>query len=70
MKLVQGTTVIDKYQRTAAPGADLPSGVVTEAMARSLVEKGDGEILLRKGTVLTPSAKDVFLHADRKVTYL
>ena len=70
VKLVQGTTVIDKYQRTAAPGADLPSGVVTEALARSLVEKGDGEILLRKGTVLTPSAKDVFLHADRKVTYL
>ena len=70
VKLVQGTTVIDKYQKTAAPGADLPSGVVTEVLARSLVEKSDGDILLRRGTVLTPSAKDVFLHANRNVTYL
>ena len=70
VKLVQGTTVIDKYQKTAAPGADLPSGVITEAVALELCRKGEGDILLRKGAVLTPSAKDVFLHADRKVTYL
>ena len=36
VKLVQGTTVIDKYQKTAAPGADLPSGVITEAVALEL----------------------------------
>lgn len=70
IKLVQGTTVIDKYQKTAAPGADLPSGVVTESLAVSLVEKSAGDILLRRGTVLTPSAKDVFLHANRNVTYI
>ena len=70
VKLVQGTTVIDKYQRTAAPGADLPGGVITEAAALELCRKGEGDILLRKGTVLTPSAKDVFLHADRHITYL
>ena len=70
VKLVQGTTVIDKYQKFAAPGADLPSGVITEAVALDLCRKGEGDILLRKGAVLTPSAKDVFLHADRKVTYL
>ena len=70
VKLVQGTTVIDKYQKTAAPGADLPSGVITEAVALELCRKGEGDILLRKGTVLTPSAKDVFLHQDRHITYL
>lgn len=70
VKLVQGTTVIDKYQKFSAPGADLPSGVITEAMALELCRKGEGEIVLRKGTVLTPSAKDVFLHADRHITYL
>ena len=70
VKLVQGTTVIDKYQRTAAPGADLPGGVITEAVALELCRKGEGEIVLRKGTVLTPSAKDVFLHQDRHITYL
>lgn len=70
VKLVQGTTVIDKYQKFSAPGADLPSGVITEAIALELCRKGDGEILLRRGTVLTPSAKDVFLHADRRITYL
>lgn len=70
IKLVQGTTVIDKYQKTAAPGAELPSGVITERIAQELVDKSEGDILLRRGTVLTPSAKDVFLHADRKVTYL
>ena len=70
IKLVQGTTVIDKYQKTAAPGADLPSGVITEVVALELCRKGEGDIILRKGTVLTPSAKDVFLHQNRNVTYL
>lgn len=70
VKLVQGTTVIDKYQKFSAPGADLPSGVITEAVALELCRRGEGEIVLRKGAVLTPSAKDVFLHANRNITYL
>lgn len=70
VKLVQGTTVIDKYQKFSAPGADLPSGVITEAVALELCRRGEGDILLRKGTVLTPSAKDVFLHGGRSITYL
>lgn len=70
VKLVQGTTVIDKYQKHAAPGADLPSGVITEAVALDLCHKNEGDIILRKGAVLTPSAKDVFLHANRTITYI
>lgn len=70
IKLVQGTTVIDKYEKYAAPGADLPEGVITEALARKLTESGEGAIQVRRGTVITPSAKDVFLHADRELVFL
>ena len=70
IKLVQGTTVIDKYEKHAAPGADLPSGVITEALARKLVESGEGDIAVRKGTVITPSAKDIFLHAGRNLVFV
>ncbi len=70
IKLVQGTTVIDKYEKFAAPGADLPSGVITEVLARKLAEQGEGNITVRKGTVLTPSAKDIFLHANRTVVFV
>lgn len=70
VKLVQGTTIIDKYVKQAAPGSELPGGVITEAAATALLEKNQGDILLRKGAILTPSARDVFLHANRNVTYL
>ena len=68
VEVVQGTTTADRYQKTAAPGADLPGGVITEALAKSMVERTQEEVILvRAGTVLTPSAKDVFLHARRQV---
>lgn len=70
IKLVQGTTVIDKYVKQAAPGGELPGGVITEAAATVLLTKNQGDILLRKGAILTPSARDVFLHANRNVTYI
>lgn len=70
VKLVQGTTVIDRYVKQAAPGSELPDGVITEAAATVLLGKNQGDILLRKGAILTPSARDVFLHANRNVTYL
>lgn len=70
VKLVQGTTVTGKYEKFAPPGADLPSGVITEVLARKLAEQGEGNIMVGKGTVITPSAKDVFLHANRTVVYV
>lgn len=70
VKLVQGTTVIDKYVKQAAPGSELPGGVITESTATDLLTKNQGDILLRKGAILTPSARDVFLHANRNITYL
>ena len=66
IKLVNGQTPIDKYTVRSAPGDDLPEGIITEALAKSMVEKSsDAVVLLRKGTVVTPSAKDVFLHAGK-----
>ncbi len=37
--------------------------LVTEAMARSLAAKGEKTVVLGPETIVTPSAKDVFLHA-------
>lgn len=66
IKLVNGQTPIDKYTVRSAPGDDLPEGIITEAMAVAMLEKcTDSVILLKKGTVVTPSAKDVFLHAGK-----
>lgn len=66
IKLVTGQTPIDKYVARSAPGAELPDGVITEAIARSIVEKNsDTNLYFHKGTVFTPSARDVFLHAGR-----
>lgn len=66
IKLVNGQTPIDKYTVRSAPGDDLPEGIITEAMAVSMLDKcTDTVILLKKGTVVTPSARDVFLHAGK-----
>lgn len=66
IKLVNGQTPIDKYTVRSGPGDDLPEGIITEAMAVAMLEKcTDSVILLKKGTVVTPSAKDVFMHAGK-----
>lgn len=45
--------------------------VITEKIALSLCEKaGDGFVRLRKGTVITPSAKDIFNHSQVTVQFV
>lgn len=45
--------------------------VITERTAKELVEKCTGGVInLRCGTVITPSAKDVFNHSDIKVQFV
>lgn len=45
--------------------------VITEKLALSLCEKAStGVVHLRKGTVLTPSAKDIFNHSEVKVEFV
>ncbi|MCR5485417.1 MAG: hypothetical protein K6F09_07465 [Clostridiales bacterium] len=68
IKLVNGQTPIDKYTVHSAPGDDLPEGIITEALAQDMVKKSNSSIIIvRKGTVITPSAKDVFLHASKTI---
>ncbi len=68
ISLITAQSPIDKYVAHNAPGTDLPDGVITEALAKSIVEKkSDAALYFRRGTVFTPSAKDVFLHAGRTV---
>ena len=45
--------------------------VITERLARELCEaSADGYVKLRQGTVITPSAKDVFNHSEVKVEFV
>lgn len=45
--------------------------VITEKIALSLCEKCvDGTVRLRRGTVITPSAKDIFNHSEVKVEFV
>lgn len=43
--------------------------LVTEADARRLAAEGGARLTLRAGTILTPSAKDVLLHAGVEVVF-
>ncbi len=64
--LIQGQNPLAKYD----PAATLPGGVVTEAAAQALLKKEGDTVLLRKGTVVTPSAKDVFLHGGKQIEFI
>ncbi|MDD2955086.1 MAG: hypothetical protein PHD67_02085 [Oscillospiraceae bacterium] len=65
---LEGPNAVDKDGSRRAPGADLPEGVITEALAHTLAEGSSEPILLvRRGTVITPSARDVFLHAGKEI---
>lgn len=44
--------------------------VITESIALELVNNDDTVIKLIKGTVITPSAKDIFNHSDKKVEFI
>ena len=44
--------------------------VITEKIAKSLILKENETILLRKGTVITPSAKDIFNHSSKTVEFV
>ncbi len=45
--------------------------VITEKLAVTLCEKAQGDIVrLKKGTVITPSAKDIFNHSNIKVEFV
>jgi propanediol utilization protein len=43
--------------------------LITEAAAKRMVQKNGEKIILPRGSILTPSAKDVFLHAHCTVEY-
>jgi len=45
----------------------LDEKLITEEKAKSLISQG--KIILRKGTILTPAAKDVFTHAKIEIAF-
>ncbi|MDR1618348.1 MAG: hypothetical protein LBS06_04795, partial [Treponema sp.] len=55
---------------TASPSPEWSKpALITEAAAKRMVQKNGEKIILPPGSILTPSAKDVFLHARCTVEY-
>ncbi|NCC68285.1 MAG: hypothetical protein EOM14_08875 [Clostridia bacterium] len=68
VKMFSGKKAANLYTASAAPDPALPEGVVTEAVARRLIDSCEGEIIkLKKGAVITPSARDVIKEASKKI---
>jgi len=57
--------------RSPEPGGGrrAPRGLITEKDAQRLVREGGETIDVPPGTIVTPAAKDVFLHARRQVKF-
>lgn len=71
IKFVSGhEDAFNQKEHISASSANPCSGVVTEAKAKELVQQNSGDILLKNGTVLTPSAKDVFYSKNRQVRFI
>ncbi|MCI1722123.1 MAG: hypothetical protein LKM35_06340 [Lachnospiraceae bacterium] len=70
--LMSGQVAAPAAAQDAVLAADqFTCGLINEAKARSIVSTKDDECLVfEKGTILTPTAKDIFLHAGRKVQFL
>ncbi len=64
IELVGAVSPAQKYISGAA--ADLPEGIITESVALNLIKNSETDVIIaRKGTVVTPSARDAFLHAGK-----
>jgi len=68
VKLFDGRTALNKYTAAPLPDPGLPEGVINEAVARRLIDAAEGEIIhIKKGSVITPSARDVIKEAGKKL---
>jgi propanediol utilization protein len=61
--------ILDCAGAAAKPGKPGKPALITEGDAKRLVLKGGEKAVLPKGSILTPSAKDVFLHAHCTVVF-
>lgn len=68
VKLFDGKTALNKYTAAPMPDPGLPEGVINEAVARRLIDAAEGDIIhIKKGSVITPSARDVIKEARKKL---
>ena len=66
IEVMTDQTVTERHTGKPLKTEGLPEGLITEERAFALVEKrAENTIRVRKGTVITPSARDVFLHAGK-----
>lgn len=68
IEVMTDQTVTERHTGKPLKTEGLPEGLITEQRAFALVEKrAENKIRVRKGTVITPSARDVFLHAGKTI---
>ncbi len=68
VKLFDGKTALNKYTAAPMPDPGLPEGIINEAVARRLVNAAEGDsIRIKKGSVITPSARDVIKDAHKRL---
>lgn len=68
IEVMTDQTVTERHTGKPLKTEGLPEGLITEERAFALVEKrAENTIRVRKGTVITPSARDVFLHAGKTI---
>jgi propanediol utilization protein len=67
---LSGAATVKAAETAGEPSPEsLKAALITEAEAKRLVQKSGDKIILPRGSILTPSAKDVFLHAHCVVEY-
>lgn len=67
IRFITGKSYYNVYVANAMPDPDIPEGVITESVARVMVRNCvSDKIDIKKGSIITPSAYDVFNSAGKK----
>lgn len=67
IRFITGKSYYNVYAKNAMPDPDIPEGIITESVARVMVMNCvDDVIKIKRGSVITPSAYDVFNAAGKK----
>lgn len=68
IQFITGKSFYNMYAANAMPDPDIPEGIITESVARVMAMNCvNDEIKIKKGTVITPSAFDIFNSVGKKV---
>lgn len=67
VRFITGRSYFHAYAAGAKPDSGLPEGVINEAVAKIIVLNCGGDVIkIKRGSIITPSAYDVFNAAGKK----